>query len=101
VSYTKGCYLGQETVARVHFRGHPNRKLALAVLTDEPPDLPVDLHGSEAKLLGRLTSAAWSPEVDGWIGQAVVRREVEDQSALSIAGGGEIVIRLETWPRQP
>lgn len=101
VSYTKGCYLGQETVARVHFRGHPNRRLVLALLDDEPPELPADLHGDGDKVLGRLTSATWSPELDSWVAQALVRREVGDEMQLGIAGGGQAAIRLDRWPRQP
>ena len=99
VSYTKGCYLGQETVARVHFRGHPNRRLALLVFDEEPPDPPVELR-QEDKAVGRLTSAAWSPELDAWMGQAVIRREVPDGATLNY---GEVtaVARLDHWLREP
>ena len=99
VSYTKGCYLGQETVARVHFRGHPNRKLALLVFDEEPPDPPAELHHEE-KAVGRLTSAAWSPELDAWAGQALIRREIEDGATVH---HGEVtaVVRWDRWLRAP
>jgi folate-binding protein YgfZ len=90
VSYTKGCYTGQETVSRVHFRGHPNRGLRGIQLSAEPPApwrtaQPVVLGDKE---VGRLTSVAWVP--DGppgsgvWMGLAVLRRDVMDGSAVRI-----------------
>jgi len=99
VSYTKGCYLGQETVARVHFRGHPNRQLALLVLDGEPDDAPlIVMH--EGKDVGRLTSTAWSDELDVWVGQAVLRREVEDGGTVAL-GLTSAVVRLGRWLRAP
>lgn len=81
VSYTKGCYTGQETVSRLHFRGHANRELR-GLEFDAEPDVaaaPGVVHRD--KDAGRVTSVAWLP--DGgtspggrWIGLAVLRREV-------------------------
>lgn len=99
ISYTKGCYLGQETVARLHFRGHANRRLVLLVLDGEPADDPAEVH-AEGKAVGRLTSACWSEDLDGWVGQAVVRREVEDGATVD-AGGVEAVVRVNRWLREP
>jgi len=98
VSYTKGCYLGQETVARVHFRGHPNRRLVLLVFDEEPPDPPAEIRDDD-KPTGRLTSAAWSPELDAWVGQAVIRREVADGATVHI-GETTAVVR-DRWLRAP
>lgn len=99
ISYTKGCYLGQETVARLHFRGHPNRRLALLVLDGEPEQPPRDA-GLDGKTVGRLTSAAWSDELDAWAGQAVLRREVEEGATVEV-GGTVAVVRLDRWLRAP
>lgn len=99
ISYTKGCYLGQETVARLHFRGHANRRLVLLVLDAEPGDLPLEVRAGD-KAVGRLTSACWSPELDAWVGQAVLRREVED-GAEGEAGGVQAVVRVDRWLREP
>jgi folate-binding protein YgfZ len=99
ISYTKGCYLGQETVARLHFRGRANRRLALLVLDAEPGILPVDVTADD-KAVGRLTSACWSPELDTWVGQAVLRREVEDGAEVGV-GDTRAVVRVGRWPRQP
>jgi len=99
ISYTKGCYLGQETVARVHFRGHPNRRLALLVLDGEPDAAPAEA-SLDGKAVGRLTSAVWSNELDAWVGQAVIRREVEDGATLR-AGGTTAVCTQSCGPDVP
>lgn len=98
ISYTKGCYLGQETVARLHFRGHANRRLALLVL-DAEPAVPAEVRAGD-KAVGQLTSACWSPELDAWVGQAVLRREVEDGADVD-AGGTGAVVRVGRWLREP
>lgn len=92
VSYTKGCYTGQETVSRVHFRGHPNRGLRGVHLSGEPPAewrAPQPVHLGDRDV-GRLTSVAWVP--DGppgsgggvWMGLAMLRRDVPDGAAVRI-----------------
>ena len=85
VSYTKGCYTGQETVARVHFRGHPNRHLA-GLVWDEPPDLDRSDVLQDGKARGRVTSIAWLGPVERYVGLAVVRREVDRERTVQAAG---------------
>ena len=83
VSYTKGCYTGQETVSRLHFRGHANRTLR-GLLFDGAPDAgPSTTVQYQDRDVGALTSLAWLPQGGGpgleagrWIGLAVLRREV-------------------------
>jgi folate-binding protein YgfZ len=99
ISYTKGCYLGQETVARLHFRGHANRRLVLLVLDGEPAAVPADV-SADGKPAGRLTSACWSRDLDAWVAQALLRREVEDGAEVD-AGGTKAVVRLDRWLREP
>src|SRR3954468_7428584 len=86
VSYTKGCYTGQETVARLHFRGHTNRELrGLWWRSDEPES---SNGGSRSVLSGEreVGSVRSRLAVDGRaIGLAVLRREV-DPGAEVIAG---------------
>jgi tRNA-modifying protein YgfZ len=99
VSYTKGCYIGQETVARLHFRGHANRRLVSVDLPGAPAALPqpLTLGGAPA---GRLTSAAWSPSLERWIGLAVVRREAADGATLAGADPAyTVTVRDERWVR--
>jgi folate-binding protein YgfZ len=62
VSYTKGCYLGQEVIARIHWRGQPAKQLkGLLVEADEPPASGTELWSSDGKKVGELTSSARSP----------------------------------------
>ncbi len=85
VSYTKGCYVGQETVARLHFRGHANRRLC-GLVWEEPPD-PVDPSVSQDdKPRGRVTSLLWVPTLERWLGLGIVRREVDLERPV-LAGG--------------
>jgi folate-binding protein YgfZ len=96
VSYTKGCYLGQETVARVHFRGHANRYLAGLRLEREPAALPLEvLHGGQP--VGRLCSASWWEAGGAWVGLAVVRRGVKPGSVVGLADGTAATVRALPW----
>jgi tRNA-modifying protein YgfZ len=96
ISYTKGCYLGQETVARIHFRGHVNRCLRrLHLLGSALPPRGAELIDDEQKLVGTVTSAVQSPRYGG-IGIGMVRREVTDASWLEMRwSGGEGRARVE------
>lgn len=83
VSFDKGCYLGQETVARLHYRGHPNRRLARIVL-DGPVDAGTEIVG-EAGPAGTATSVAEVPGT-GWMALGMVRREVADGAIVTLGG---------------
>jgi folate-binding protein YgfZ len=85
VSFTKGCYVGQETVARLHYRGKPNRHLR-GLRLSEPTDQGQELHLGE-RAVGRLTSNAVSPRL-GPIALALVRREAEPGSVVSMGDSG-------------
>lgn len=76
ISYTKGCYTGQETVARVHFRGHVNRHLRGLTYADNTP-LPrgAQIVDDGDKVVGDVRSSAVSPRLGG-IALAMVRREI-------------------------
>jgi tRNA-modifying protein YgfZ len=84
ISFTKGCYPGQEPVARLHYRGHPNRGLRVLVLDGELPDYDAELT-LDGKAVGRVTSAAPDPD-QGIVALAYVRREVPDDAALELGG---------------
>lgn len=76
ISYTKGCYVGQETVARLHFRGHVNRHLrGLRAPGVDPAPRGATLHDDTGTQVGDVRSAVRSPMLGG-IGLAMVRREV-------------------------
>jgi len=84
VSFTKGCYVGQETVARLHYRGKPNRHLRGLRLS--APAAPGDALRLGEKEVGRLGSVAVSP-VHGPIALALVRREASPGDTLTIGDG--------------
>jgi folate-binding protein YgfZ len=94
VSFTKGCYVGQETVARLFYRGKPNRHLrGLKLSAPVEPGTPLVLG---EKQVGRVTSAAVSP-VHGPIGLAIVRREAELGTTLA-AGDGDLTAEVVELP---
>lgn len=84
VSYSKGCYLGQETVARLHFRGHANRHL-LGLRWD----LPSDTESSEIAFRGREVGRVTSVVVIGnelRLGLGLLRREIVAGGVVHAAG---------------
>ncbi len=76
ISFHKGCYLGQETVARLDALGHVNKRIVQLKLTadDVPAALPTDWMIVDKKA-GVLTSVAESPDGDGLVGLAMLRSE--------------------------
>jgi len=74
ISFTKGCYPGQEPVARLHYRGHPNRGLRVLELDAQPGDELV----YDDKVVGRVTSAVPGKAL------AYVRREVPAEARLHL-----------------
>ncbi len=87
VSYTKGCYLGQEVVARIHYRGVVNRHLRGLLMGDdagEPVGRAVLVGGREA---GTVTSAA-TLAGGTRIGLAILHRRAEPGTDVELAGGG-------------
>ena len=85
VSFTKGCYIGQETVARLHYKGKPNRHLrGLKLSAPARPGEPLRLGEKE---VGSLGSAAVSPAF-GPIGMAILRREAEPGATVAVGEDG-------------
>jgi tRNA-modifying protein YgfZ len=103
ISYTKGCYVGQEVVARVHFRGHVNRHLrGLRTAGSEPPPtgarLTDESTSSEAREVGEVRSAVRSPRLGG-IALGMVRREVAVGTSLVARWeGGEQRVDVTALP---
>jgi tRNA-modifying protein YgfZ len=84
VSFTKGCYVGQETVARLHWRGKPNRHLrGLRLSAPVATGTPLRLGDKD---VGRVGSAGVSP-VHGPIALALVRREAQPGAVLAAGDG--------------
>ena len=92
VSFTKGCYVGQETVARLYYKGKPNRNLR-GLRLSEPIGAGAELHLGE-RPVGRLSSAVSHP-VLGPIGLALVRREAPPGSTVAVGTHGASAEVLE------
>jgi folate-binding protein YgfZ len=85
VSFTKGCYIGQEPVARLHYKGKPNRHLrGLRLSAAAAHDDPIRLGDRE---VGRVGTACISP-ARGPIGLAIVRREASPGDTVSVGEDG-------------
>lgn len=95
VSFTKGCYLGQEIVARMHARGHPKQKLMCFSLSAAGFDQPLPAAGSSIKdasgaVIGSVTSSTYSPMRGSQrIGLAMVKFQAAvDGASVSIYADG-------------
>ena len=85
VSFTKGCYVGQETVARLHYKGKPNRHLR-GLRLSVPADSGEELRLAE-RSVGRLGSSVVSPKL-GPIALALVRREAAPGARVNVGERG-------------
>ena len=102
VSFTKGCYVGQETVARLYYKGKPNRHLRGLRLSEpvEPgAELLADRRSRRSTIggerdVGRLTSSVVSPTF-GPIGLALVRREAEPGMTVAVGEHGASAVVSE------
>jgi tRNA-modifying protein YgfZ len=91
VSFEKGCYVGQETVARLYYRGKPNRHLrGLRLTAPAEHGTPVTLGERE---IGRIGTAVVSPRL-GPIALAVLRRQAEPGATVHVAGAPADVVAL-------
>ena len=91
VSYNKGCYTGQETVARIHFRGHPNRELR-GLRWLHAPDAEAPSILSEDRTVGSVTSLVLDPAAS--FGLGLIRREVTIGSMVTAGGQRAEVVGL-------
>ena len=88
VSYTKGCYVGQEIIVRIKHRGHPAKKLArLRFETDQQVEPGADIRSTDNQEIGRVTSAVVSPRL-GSIGLGYVRYEYLADGTRVVVGDG-------------
>jgi folate-binding protein YgfZ len=101
VSFTKGCYTGQELVARLDARGNNVPRRLVGVVGGSDPGgevlaMGMTLHSGDAttadevvadKVVGTITSAAWSPELGAWIALAYLHRTVASPGAVRVRSG--------------
>ncbi len=95
VSFTKGCYVGQETVARLFYKGKPNRELR-GLRSDEPLAVGTVLSFAEREV-ATVTSSAHSPRL-GPVALALVRREAPIGSVVTAADGQTSVVSALPFP---
>jgi glycine cleavage system T protein len=82
VSFTKGCYIGQEFVIRIAHRGQVNRRTSGLTMQRESVPRPGDRILREDKEVGRITSAAFSPTLGKVIGLGMLRRESQEPGTV-------------------
>jgi folate-binding protein YgfZ len=91
VSYTKGCYIGQEIIARIHWRGHVAKRLTGLILeSDETTSIPREskIKTPEGKEIGRVTSSTFSPRLKQGVALGYVKYD-------HLAPGTEVIIATE------
>ena len=100
ISYKKGCYIGQEIIARIHFRGHVAKQLTGLILSEPPAvagSLTLELVGGElsstqGKNAGRITSVAFSPKLGKTITLAFVRYDFLAKGTELRANGNTCIV---------
>jgi folate-binding protein YgfZ len=94
ISFSKGCYPGQEPVCRIQSRGQVNRRLiGLRSTVDRPLEPAETLHHPDKANAGWVTSVARSAYSDSWLALGYLHRRVaEPGTALQLSGGGEAVV---------
>jgi aminomethyltransferase len=111
ISYNKGCYIGQEIIARIHFRGHVAKQLTglvwsepgavatghssgsvpRAVATGDLPD--VELATVDGKNAGRVTSVTFSPTLNKTIALAYVRYDYLSEGTELLCGNHAVTVK--------
>ncbi|HJR06092.1 MAG TPA: aminomethyltransferase family protein [Pyrinomonadaceae bacterium] len=105
VSYTKGCYIGQEIIARIHWRGHVAKRLAGLVLEgdaelDAAPAEGVCVRSTEGKEIGRVTSSVFSPRLGRRIALGILKYDYlqPDTQVSVVCGEEERAARVASLP---
>lgn len=94
ISYKKGCYTGQEIIARIHFRGHIAKQLTGLIAKEKDASLPAgtDLFAADGKNAGRITSSVFSNRLDRQIALAYVRYDYLAPGTALFAGETEVAV---------
>jgi folate-binding protein YgfZ len=104
ISFNKGCYIGQESVARITYRGHVNRKLVGLCLSGIQPASKGDKVSKDGQEVGWVTSSGYSPNFKRAIALGYLRREVlEPRTTVLVESGAEGVaaeVTLLPFPQQ-
>ncbi|HMT07559.1 MAG TPA: glycine cleavage T C-terminal barrel domain-containing protein [Pyrinomonadaceae bacterium] len=95
ISYKKGCYIGQEIIARIHFRGHVAKRLTGLTLSADI-EQNSELLTKDGKNAGRVTSVTYSPKLKRFIALAYVRYDYLSEGTELLAGGEAAVDAVVT-----
>ena len=92
ISYNKGCYIGQEIIARIYFRGHVAKRLSGLVLDSIADaiftqDADLELTSTDGKNAGRIKSLTYSPKIGKTIALAFIRYDYLEPGTELVAGG--------------
>lgn len=100
ISYSKGCYVGQEVVARATYRGQVNRKLTGLLLSSGKPAQGGDKLFRNGQEVGWVTDSAYSPRLRRAIALAYVRKEAWDPgTSVGVdSGGGRTLAEVTQYP---
>jgi folate-binding protein YgfZ len=90
VSFSKGCYLGQEVVCRLEMRGHVVKKIVPVRIAGDPPPHGAEIRSAEGKVLGAVSSAV--PSDGGAVGLAMVRIDFAEPGTKLDVGGREATV---------
>lgn len=98
ISYNKGCYIGQEVIARIHFRGHVAKQLTGLIF--EEPDANVqtgdEIKSIDDKNAGKITSVAYSPKLEKLIALGFVRYAyLAEETELKV---GDSLVKVKNLP---
>ena len=93
VSFTKGCYVGQEIIARIHWRGHVAKQLAGLSFEDESSEPAAGgskIFSAEGREAGRVTSSVYSPSLGRVVALGIVKYDyLKPETPLRVAAEGE------------
>lgn len=91
VSYTKGCYIGQEIIARIHWRGHVAKRLSGLILEDEREfGADAKVRTTDGREIGRITSHVFSPRLGRRIALAILKYDyLQPDTQVSVVAGDE------------
>jgi len=103
ISYTKGCYIGQEIIARIHFRGHVAKRLTGLICDADlnrgaadtggtPAIQSAELLAAAGKSAGKITSVTYSPKLDKHIALAFVRYDFLAEGTELTLGGQRVTV---------
>jgi folate-binding protein YgfZ len=98
ISYNKGCYIGQEVIARIHFRGKVAKELKGLIFKDENPNINSndEIKSLEDKNAGTITSITYSPKLEKTIALGYVRNAfLEEGTELKV---GEYTVKVKDLP---